>query len=284
MADLYGLTEKDRDDLRALLTSYRQGRINPSNRAAEPAIDYPTSGCYIAYAPVGIEAALEISGTGTGTSVYLEPGAALCDVYRLLDLNGTPTLYPLSVKSQMVFNISDAALAMGSWLLILQDKFNTWYAATSGGGTPGTIGDEMRKVVPTTALGPSPGSGTGSVDDFTYLWSGYYCNIALGAFELGEIIPASSPIYIIQRTQTSTEPGRLLKINGVYTGHFLGFSDQGLGFRATYGVLGAVNPSVDQEVVTDILGLTVGCNGDGTVTGTVSFTKATIEVSAVKAS
>lgn len=272
MSKIFGLTEKDRDDLRQLFTEWNNTPGNPANRAPAVTHDYPSTGAYIAYAPLGIDAAEEVSETGTGTAVYLAPGAALCDIYRLLNLNGIPTLYPLGINSQMVFNISDAALAVGSWLLILQDKFNTWYATTGGGSEPLHPGDVIEKVVPETALGPSPGSGTGSIDDDTYLWTGYLCNIGLGP--IGEVIPISAPdsVYILQRTQVAPEPDRLLKISGTYSAHFNGIADLGYGMKFVYVVLAAPVAVTLKQVVTDIISVSTVCNGDKTITTVIGYT------------
>lgn len=286
---IYGLNEEDRNSLQDFMAKVDRLSlvVNSMNRGnSRQEDDPPAPEVYVAVIPEeGIDALDPFGSTAIGV-----PDSADCQIYSLQQdpVTDIKQLLPIGEDvTRTVYNLGSNALDGGTWCLVARDKAGSWYATTGSGGGSVTNGDEIRKVVPTLALGPSPGSGSGSEDGNTFLWLGDLVDISYAkspAPPLGTVTPFSIPVYLIQRTiSTAPEPYRELAIGGVYLGDFLGISslDPDIGFRRVYAVVGA--PGLLTEEVTLIKSIdsaTGVCNGGTppTVTVTINFTPITVKV------
>ncbi|MFA5056486.1 MAG: hypothetical protein WC485_00095 [Opitutaceae bacterium] len=113
------LTEEDHRDLRRILA---QWRARPQNRAASTSLSLPgqTPDVYVAQAPSGGLPAL--SGT--------TPGQAECDIYKIVEVTGVPTLISAGIM-RAIYNLSATAITSG-WFQVNRDKFGKWLAVAGG--------------------------------------------------------------------------------------------------------------------------------------------------------
>lgn len=132
------LSPEDISLLRGLIQNERN-RLRSPQRAFEPEPSLPTApDIYVAKAPVGGIAGLDAeAGTGTGTGTLGFPGSAECEIYRRGYLGIYPKLIPTG-KQQIVYNLSEASVPGGSWVLIERDKWGSWWAVPTA---VGEIGD-----------------------------------------------------------------------------------------------------------------------------------------------
>jgi len=139
------LTNSDVAILRQMVADYLNRslnqpiRLNPDS-SYKVGEDQQAPDVYVAYPQTsdGIPALLP-AGTGTGTDVsgsaYDEPGKAECDIYQVItnDTTGDPELHAVPGFSQIVYNLSSAALDQ-DWLLVSRTKYGKWFAVTAEGG------------------------------------------------------------------------------------------------------------------------------------------------------
>ena len=141
---LYGLTEKDREQVQDLVDGFERKWGNVPGHSV-PVLDDPMAPeVYIARTPAGgIPALTEGVGTGTGTGSgcdYDEPGYATCPIYRILPPTGTGShdcdhhIEPVNGLTRTVFNLSSSSVAGNSWVLVVRDKWGSWFVPPSGGG------------------------------------------------------------------------------------------------------------------------------------------------------
>jgi len=122
----YFLSKDDRDDLGELLDAYRRGRIPTSGSGNVDGTDHQENQApdvYVAFTP----------GGGIPVRSGVTPGAAECDLYRLLP-DETLEQYPDGV-TQYVYNLSTAAVPEESYVLVSRDKAGTWWVVASAGAT-----------------------------------------------------------------------------------------------------------------------------------------------------
>lgn len=145
MADTtYTVTAEEAAILRRLVERERNRLDNPSNRPHVPLPILASPEVLIALAPeggipaLGDEAVPELGFTGTGSGLgdLFEPSAVECDIYRIvLDDFGVAQLDKVWITA-LVYNLSGSAIAEGSWVVVLQDRFGCWLAAAvASGGT-----------------------------------------------------------------------------------------------------------------------------------------------------
>jgi hypothetical protein len=139
MADFsnkYVLSEDDLAALKALVQEHRERfrSVNVRQRTNRPFADeqeiLPPE-CYLALTPAaGIPGISKEPGTGTLSSEAIS--SALCQIFQVLD-NKITVVY--NIGTLQVYNYSQTIVPGGQWILVNRDKFGTWMAVTSGGGT-----------------------------------------------------------------------------------------------------------------------------------------------------
>ena len=125
--DLYLPDEDDRRLLREMVQAFKRNPANLNRR--EELQPRQASEVYIAKAQsaTGIPAMSKYAGTGTGTDSYDEPGSAVCDIYKISELDATPDIRQVSGLTARVYNLSQAAVG-GDWMLVTKTKFGKWVA------------------------------------------------------------------------------------------------------------------------------------------------------------
>lgn len=267
---LYALNEEDRNALQDFMEKVNNFLYNTANRGnSRQEDDHQAPELYIAFAASGIPAQVN--------SIPPVPGDAECDIYRIVQNEaGDNNVVSMGIAPKTVYNISSADIADGTWCLIARDKSGSWIVVFTTGGSSGDIIRKVRPIVelPPITIGFS-GSGTGTgPDEDSFIWDGQVVDVGQVPPSLGFITPVEQ-IYIIQKTITGPEPRRLLAINGIYLGDYIGIGllkpFHTMDFRPVYVVCAAPIATVLQQVVTNITGSTSVCNGDKTVTTTIAF-------------
>lgn len=154
MADtLYLLTDRQVSLLQELLDEHR-GRIrNTVGRPHVPREDYGAPDVYIARVPSGGIPALS---PVAGTSLADEPGSALCDIYRVLELSPAYTgtgslanrqwyLVKVPTNQRRVFNLTTSSVSGDQWIIVERDKFGAWLVPGGGGSSTGFWADITHK-------------------------------------------------------------------------------------------------------------------------------------------
>lgn len=118
------LSDEDRQLVQELISLHRRD-TGPRLLHRIPEDDFPSSDCYAAYPQ-------ETSGIPARSGN--EPGSAVCNIYRIVDSGGAPTLVAIEGFEKTVLNLSSEALSQ-AYLLINKDKRGQWIAGTGGGGT-----------------------------------------------------------------------------------------------------------------------------------------------------
>lgn len=159
---LYGLTEKDREQVQLLISDFERLPPQRPGRSA-PSDDHQAPEVYVAKTPsTGIPPLIEGVGTGTGTGSgcdYDEPGYAECVIYRVLPPTGTGShdcdlhLEPVGITRQ-VLNLSGRYVPADSWTLVIRDKWGSWFVPSSSGAAgEGSVVYIYDVVGPIEALG-----------------------------------------------------------------------------------------------------------------------------------
>lgn len=94
---------------------------------------------------------VNLTGTGTGSGEGLAddtPGSAVCTGYTFTFLPPDPTVRPVSLIQERVWNFSETAVSANAWVLAIQERGGRWIAltpgpqsATAGSGLDGACGD-----------------------------------------------------------------------------------------------------------------------------------------------
>lgn len=150
--ELYGLTQSDRDVVKAIVREVLWEKGNLFRTHHDTAEQYLTPEVYVAKAPAGgipklIGAWDDIDqGTGTGTNplFFDQPGFAQnVQCYRaVLQTNSKGSYYdlqPISGLVKTVLNLSRTAVPGDSWILIERDKFGDWYVTDVLGSGSGCM-------------------------------------------------------------------------------------------------------------------------------------------------
>ena len=152
------LTDKDVAILQEVIDAYRGGRLNipsrvPTEYSWSEKEDHQAPETYIAYPQEegGIPALTP--NLGTAEDDYDEPGVATCDIYKIVDVGGTPELQPLSGLEREVYNLSENVVSQ-EWLTVTRDKFGSWLPFMPGGV----------RMIHGTVLGAEV-AGTGGFDE-----------------------------------------------------------------------------------------------------------------------
>lgn len=164
MAKQFYLSESDQALLREWISVARHSPRNVHNRHGKCVADdeeMMAPEVYVARTPEdGIPALDENNvigtGSGTGSDVELiafdddEPGYASCNVYRV-DLvqhtgtgNPTPTLVSIDELTRRVYNLSTTEIAGNKLILIIRDKWDSWFAVSEGSSAECTPGEIVR--------------------------------------------------------------------------------------------------------------------------------------------
>lgn len=128
------LTPPDQDQLRELLSWYRQMRRGPNPEAA-PVIAQARE-VYLARAPSGIPAMTAEAGIGTDSSVGIISKAD-CKLYRIDDKEPNIDVDPLGV-TKSVYNPSIVAVPANTLFLAVCTKDGKFVAVQLGGGGSAT--------------------------------------------------------------------------------------------------------------------------------------------------
>jgi hypothetical protein len=227
---VYGLSEKDRSDIRELMRRVDMMQRNTQNRpnliGGPDAQEILAPEVYLALTPPqGIPAVGEEIGTATATSNEEDNGVPIwygwCEVWRVLPSVagsvGTSTgptaqedrIFPaftgIPVK---VYNYSDSALPGGEWVLVARDKFGSWFAVSSGGaGGSGSSAMSFVQII--------NGPETGIQGD---IWQAYILSMASGT--PGFFTPSNADkCWVWNPMQQKLTPGKpyLGLANGRYT-------------------------------------------------------------------
>jgi len=145
---LYGLTQRDRDVLAALVREYVREVVNVPSRS-DNVVDHeetPAPEVYVAWTPfAGI--------AGRSGSV---PGSELCDIYHAVPDGVTLTgrrLVAIPGLQKRIHNLSEEGIAGNEFVLAKRDKSGVWWATGSA--------DPDEEVGET---GTGTGTGTGTRD------------------------------------------------------------------------------------------------------------------------
>ena len=125
------LTEEDRAWLRTLVEDYssRTGRARPGGPRSEDA-DLPAPETYVALtpSPSGLPALSRSGTTGTGSEDAADdvPGYAECPLYRISKTSSGARFERVMATPPTVYNLLDAAIPGGRWIVVTRDKFGCW--------------------------------------------------------------------------------------------------------------------------------------------------------------
>lgn len=123
---IYVLNDSDRRLIEEFLSAQRNHPQNPPVRNVFPTtkLEYLPPECYVARPQTagGIAAR---SGT--------TPGQAECDIFRIHDVSGTPTLQEITGFDKTVYNISADAIDQ-DYIPVARDKYGKWIAMVGAGG------------------------------------------------------------------------------------------------------------------------------------------------------
>jgi hypothetical protein len=131
----YWLDEAGLSILQEVVQDYlqRKGKTPPARQKPTPELGFAPE-IYLAKTPstgiLAIHPGLLI-GTGTDPQIPLDdtPFSGQCQVYRLV--NGVVHIVP--GLTRLVYNMSNADLAGNQWVLIIRDKFGSWFTTTALG-------------------------------------------------------------------------------------------------------------------------------------------------------
>lgn len=156
MADpLYFLNKEDRDALQAMLTVFRQRRLNVPSRNI-PDLPGRSSDTYIAIPSTSDGVPALTSGGEIGTANTDTPGFAECDIYQIVDIgDGLPTIESVEFRV-LVYNLSQTAIAQ-DWIVVTRDRFGSWLASPS---TSSNCNDVYFVIVDDRAGTAELGTGT----------------------------------------------------------------------------------------------------------------------------
>lgn len=158
---IYGLAEPDRTEFKRLVDERRQ---NKRPRGHSDSVDEENSQApetYIALIPP----------EGIDELIDDEPGSALCDIYRIADVNGFDVLIPLDIQKR-VYNLSASAVEGDLYLPVTRAKSGHWLAVQNGGGNEGGTATKAKYINFTlsSALTTAQASKTGCTVNF--YWGG----------------------------------------------------------------------------------------------------------------
>lgn len=131
MADGYYLSESDRQILNELIRDYRSRSSTTSTRAVQRPEYYANADIYLARTPdTGIPALTE----ATGASNYDTPGSATCYIYKVSTdgTTGESSIKPVDQTRRKVFNVSHEDIGGNRWIVVVKDKFGSWFATIAG--------------------------------------------------------------------------------------------------------------------------------------------------------
>lgn len=157
MADkLYGMTEQDHRIFRDMVAEHQRLRANGSQVGQGGGIDegFQASDVYIARTPSGgIPGLEEFPGTAPD-----EPGSALCQVYKLGQVQGVGDfkLLKISGLTKRVFNLNTNTVAGSAWIPIWKTKGGVWITS---GNSESITDDDTGTGTGTDGPEDSPGGG-----------------------------------------------------------------------------------------------------------------------------
>ncbi len=119
------LSESDVEKLRQLFVDFYGKPQSTTQRPYVPSDDeYLTPEVYVAFTPSGgIPALSEGGDSGTALGPGDTPGSADCQVYQLV----SGALQVVTGLTRKVYNFGGAAVAGSEWVLVLRDKYGTWW-------------------------------------------------------------------------------------------------------------------------------------------------------------
>lgn len=142
--ELYYLNQSDRDVFQDMAREFRSRRPSAGKSRHEETQDNFAPEVYVARTPAGGIAALNAHGTGTTDDV---PGSAECNIYRVLSGGesgtGSAEIVSATYGTKVVYNLSGSSVAGASWIVVVRDKYGTWFVGT---GTGGATGDRVGHV------------------------------------------------------------------------------------------------------------------------------------------
>jgi hypothetical protein len=128
------LSRESIEKLQRLLTLVDQDRFNTGLRSQYPEPPLPRSPDVFIALPQTVVPVLTRIGTGSGSVDSPmegdQPGSAVCDVYQLI--NGAITAVS---RQQTLYNLSATNTIPVDWILVIRDKFGSWFPAAGSGGS-----------------------------------------------------------------------------------------------------------------------------------------------------
>lgn len=180
------LSNEQEEAIRNLIREEVRRVRNTQQRGREGAVDheeFPAPEVYIALAPHGGIAAVTVgefetgTGTGTGTGTTFGddvPGSAICQIYYLHD-DGTLKMIDGEVKR--IYNANRTRIQAGSWVIVVRDKLETWWAVgpvIGGESTAVSVCEELTVVTNVCLDFLGTGTGTsGQIDAVVVEYSTY---------------------------------------------------------------------------------------------------------------
>lgn len=179
------LTPDDADVLRELVRDWR-GRKRSQVRSPGGLDDFPAPECYVAKTPAGGIPGLDDNTGGTGTGTGVHPGAADCQIWRIVDpASNDPWMEDVTGTERRVYNVSDSPIYGNVWIPVERDKMGFWLAlggfvsccdqsecCDGGGGEPPDesnpctetpCGDWTLNLCGPSVLGPNGGAYIGTL-------------------------------------------------------------------------------------------------------------------------
>lgn len=121
---LYGLTEKDRAVIKAVVDEVRRFMVNPQSRPGEQGIDHQEHQAPEVYIAKATDTVPAMSGE--------EPGIGPCEIYRIIPVTGL--VDRVGNLTYQVYNLSTTDVDADTWLVIQRDKFGQWVIKHAVGG------------------------------------------------------------------------------------------------------------------------------------------------------
>lgn len=120
------LTPKDKRVLQELIRREKRQRGSIA-RPGPLELSHPQSPeVFVALTPSGgIPALTESTDTGTAFGALDAPGSAECQVYRL---DESELLEAVDGLTHVVYNLSSESIPGNKWILVIRDKFGTWFS------------------------------------------------------------------------------------------------------------------------------------------------------------
>ena len=126
MKEVWVPSEQDASILRDLVGREKQRRGNIQSRTHVTVNTDQTPSVYVTKTPDGGIPALTVHPTGQDV-----PGAAFCDIYRVLQDGNIPEkdqLWLLAFQ-EYVFNLSTSAVPEAEYKIVVQDRFGEWFVS-----------------------------------------------------------------------------------------------------------------------------------------------------------